>query len=128
MKKTIAILSNHDILTYKFRKEILQALLTKGYRVVLVLPYGEKIEEMKSWGCEFIDLPEYSRHGTNGLKELQLLAAYRRILKSVKPDLVMAYTIKPNLYGGFMAATLGIPFVANITGLGMAWYWAMVCW
>lgn len=120
MKKTIAILSNHDILTYKFRKEILQALLTKGYRVVLVLPYGEKIEEMKSWGCEFIDLPEYSRHGTNGLKELQLLAAYRRILKSVKPDLVMAYTIKPNLYGGFMAATLGIPFVANITGLGMA--------
>lgn len=120
MKKTIVILSNHDVLTYKFRKEILQALLAANYRVVLVLPYGEKIDEMKAWGCEFVDIPEYSRHGTNGLKELKLITAYRRILKQIKPDLVMAYTIKPNLYGGFVASVLKIPFIANITGLGIA--------
>lgn len=119
-KRKIVVLSNHDVLTYKFRKEVLQAMIDAGYRVILVLPYGEKVEEMKKWGCEFIDNPEFSRHGINILGELKLLLAYRRIFKTVKPDLVLAYTIKPNLYGGMVTSMMRIPFMASITGLGTA--------
>lgn len=119
-KKTIVILSNHDVLTYKFRKEVIQALLAEGYRVVITLPYGEKVEEMKAWGCEYIDIPAFSRHSTSIVRELKLILGYRKLLKEVKPDFVLAYTIKPNLYGGFVAATLKIPFGASVTGLGTA--------
>ena len=39
-------------------------------------------------------------------------------VEEIKPDTVFIYTIKPNAYGGMVYASLGIPYVANITGLG----------
>ena len=120
MKKTVLILSNHDVLTYKFRKEVIQSLLTEDYRVVLSLPYGEKVDIMKSWGCEFHDMSSFSRHGKNPVQELCLIFSYMKLMKQVKPDVVLAYTIKPNLYGGFVTSLFKIPFIANITGLGVA--------
>ncbi len=41
-------------------------------------------------------------------------------IKKVKPDIVFTYTIKPNVYGGMSCARLGVPYVANVTGLGTA--------
>ena len=41
-------------------------------------------------------------------------------MKEIKPDLVIAYTIKPNIYGGLACDSLNIPFIANLTGLGTA--------
>lgn len=120
IQKKIVILSNHPVLTYKFRKEVIQALVKAGYKVILVLPYGEEVEKMKAWGCEYIDTPGLVRHSANVIKEISLIGTYWKILRKTKPDLVLAYTIKPNLYGGFVSAVLGIPFMASITGLGMA--------
>lgn len=44
----------------------------------------------------------------------------RKLIRYVKPDIVLGYTIKPNIYGAMAAAEKHIPFVANITGLGTA--------
>ena len=49
-----------------------------------------------------------------------LLLAYRKLMKEIKPDIVLGYTIKPNIYGAIAAREKNIPFVANITGLGTA--------
>ena len=38
----------------------------------------------------------------------------------MKPDLVLTYTIKPNIYGGMVCRMLKVPYVVNITGLGTA--------
>ena len=54
------------------------------------------------------------------MKELKLLLNYIRLMRETKPDMVFTYTIKPNIYGGMACALLGIPYVANITGLGTA--------
>lgn len=54
----------------------------------------------------------------NPIKELGLIGFYKRILKEIKPSIVFTYTIKPNVYGGMACASLGIPYVANVTGLG----------
>ena len=70
-------------------------------------------------GCNYI-VTELDRHGTNPVKELKVVSLYKRIIKKVKPDIVFTYTIKPNVYAGMACATLGIPYVANITGLGTA--------
>jgi len=117
--KKVLILSNHHAYTYNFRREIIQELIDKGFKVYIVLPYGEKVENLIEMGCEFIDLP-LDRRGMNPVKDLKLLYSYYKILRKVKPDAVMSYTIKPNVYGGMACRMLNIPFLPNITGLGSA--------
>lgn len=117
--KTIVVLSNHHAWTYNLRGEILEALVKDGNRVIVVVGYGNRIEDIKALGCEFIDVP-FDRHGKNPFAELKLFREYYKILRKVKPDVVLSYTIKPNLYGGFLCRLMDIPCVANITGLGTA--------
>ena len=119
-KKTIALLSNEHSWTYNLRKEIIQELIDRGYQVILILPYGEKVELLKDMGCRFYDVPMFERRGKNPITELRLIGYYYKLLKKIKPDVVLTYTIKPNLYGGFVAGKLKIPYIANITGLGTA--------
>ena len=115
----ILFLVNHDIVIYNFRLELVERLLADGHQVVISSPYGERIDDLKSLGCEYHEI-EISRHGMNPIKELSLISAYKKLLKNVKPDIVFAYTIKPNIYGAIACKAYGIPCVANITGLGMA--------
>ncbi|RHW39561.1 glycosyltransferase family 1 protein [Lysinibacillus yapensis] len=117
--KKIVILSNHHSYTYNFRKEIIQALIDKGFKVWVVMPYGEKVELLEEMGCIFIDVP-LDRRGKNPIKDMKLITQYFKIIKDIKPDMVLTYTIKPNLYGGLICRVLGIPYIANITGLSSA--------
>lgn len=115
---TILILSNNDVGLYKFRKELLEELV-KDNEVYVSLPNGEFIPQLKEIGCNFIDTP-ISRRGTNPITDLKLLSHYRSIIKESKPDLVLSYTIKPNVYGGLACRMSDVPYIANITGLGTA--------
>ena len=118
-KKTVAVITNDPAWTYNLRREILIALLEKEYRVVLIMGNGKRVDELQHMGCEFIEVP-FERHGTNPLHELKLYRAYTKILKDLRPDFVLTYTIKPNSYAGMICGRLGIPYIANITGLGTA--------
>lgn len=118
-KKTVAVISNDPTWTYNLRGEILDALLKAGCRVVIIDSYGKKADDLKNMGCEFIDVP-MNRHGLNPINEYRLLRRYKKILSELKPDFVLTYTIKPNTYGGYVCGKLGIPYIANITGLGTA--------
>ncbi|MFQ7156079.1 MAG: glycosyltransferase family 4 protein [Merdimonas faecis] len=115
----ILFLANNDIGLYKFRKELIEELL-KENEVFICLPYGEFIDELISKGCKFIPCELLDRHGTNPIKEMKLLSWYKEMLKRCKPDIVFTYTIKPNVYGGTACASLNIPYVVNVTGLGTA--------
>lgn len=115
----VLFLVNHDVVIYNFRLELVERLREEGHQVVISSPYGERIEDLKALGCEYRDIT-LSRHGMNPVKEMKLLLDYIRLLKDTKPDIVLTYTIKPNIYGGMACALLGIPYVANITGLGTA--------
>jgi glycosyltransferase involved in cell wall biosynthesis len=117
--KKVVLLSNHHAYTYNFRKEIIQRLIDEHYKVYVVLPYGEKVELLKGMGCEFIDLP-LDRRGMNPVTDLKLLMNYHKIIKQIKPDAVLSYTVKPNIYGGIVCRLLNIPFFPNVTGLGSA--------
>lgn len=115
--KKILILVNHDVVIYNFRKELVERLLKEDYQIYLSSPYGERIDFLIQLGCIYIETP-LDRHGKNMLKELELLQHYKKLMKQVKPDVVLTYTIKPNIYGGLAAQQLKIPYIANITGLG----------
>lgn len=114
----IMVLANHDVGLYQFRKELLEELL-KENEVYISLPYGELVEPLKEIGCQFIDT-EVDRRGINPLTDIKLLLAYFKLMKKIKPELVITYTIKPNVYGGMVCRLLHIPYAINITGLGTA--------
>ncbi len=103
---------------FQFRKDLIKELL-KDNEVVIALPYGERVEDLKAMGCSFIDTP-LERRGMNPLKDFSLYKLYISIIKDVNPDLVITYTIKPNIYGGMACKRLGVKYIENITGLGTA--------
>lgn len=114
----ILILANFDVGLYQFRKELIQELL-KSNEVYISLPYGKLVEPLEQMGCHFMDTP-LERRGMNPMKDGKLFFTYLKLFKSVKPELVITYTIKPNVYGGFAARIARIPYAVNITGLGTA--------
>lgn len=114
----ILILTNYDVGLFCFRKELIEELL-KNNTVLISLPYGELVDSLKKMGCVFIDTP-LDRRGINPIKDFVLMLSYYKLLKKQKPDLVITYTIKPNVYGGFTCRLFKIPYAANITGLGTA--------
>lgn len=119
MAKKVLILVNHDVVIYNFRRELVERLLSDGHQVIISSPYGERIDDLVTMGCKYIEA-KIDRHGTNPLNELKLMSYYKRLMKDIEPDVVLTYTIKPNIYGGLAAKKYGIPYIANITGLGTA--------
>src|SRR5690625_2821449 len=117
--KKVLILVNHDVVIYNFRLEIVERLLEEGYEVHISSPYGERIDDLIALGCKYVDA-SIARHGTNLIEEFKLLLYYRKIMKKIKPDVVLSFTIKPNIYGGIASRMLNVPYIANITGLGTA--------
>lgn len=114
----IFLITNHSFMLYKFRKELIQQLLV-NHHVTLVMPEREYTDAFRQMGCDIMDV-DVDRRGINPLTDYRLLCAYRRILKQHHPDMVLTYSIKPNIYAGMAAAKLRIPYCANITGLGTA--------
>ena len=113
----ILILANNDVGLYKFRKELIQELIRQGNRVIVSVPDGELIPDIRKLGVKVI-LTDVDRRGINPLTDMKLLMSYFRMEVTLKPDLVITYTIKPNVYGGLVSRILRIPYAENITGLG----------
>lgn len=112
----LLILANLDMGLFKFRKELIERLCSE-HEVFIALPDGEFIEDLKRIGCIFIPF-EFNRRGMNPIADINQLKRYKALLKKVRPDLVLTYTIKPNVYGGIACQQLHIPYIANVTGLG----------
>ena len=115
----ILILANYDLGLYKFRKELIEELLNLGHEVYISLPDGDLVRPFEKMGCTFIDTP-VDRRGINPKTDFGLFQHYRKMMKEVNPDLVITYTIKPNIYGGIAARLAGKQYAVNITGLGTA--------
>lgn len=114
----ILILANHDVGLYQFRRELIEALLNT-HSVTIALPKGDLIRPLEEMGCTFLDTP-VDRRGINPATDFTLLLRYWTMLRRVNPDLVITYTVKPNIYGGLACRLRRVPYAANITGLGTA--------
>ena len=114
--KKILILSNSSGGLYDFRNELLLKLLEE-YQVTVSLPDQVRTKELSEEGCKVVHTP-INRRGVNPIEDMKLLKAYRKLLKDERPDLVLTYTIKPNIYGGFCCGCMKIPYISTITGLG----------
>lgn len=114
----ILVLINSSGGLYDFRNEFVQAMLAE-HEVYVGMPDDVKEKELAAEGCKIVKT-DINRRGMNPLEDLKLYRAYSRLIGKLKPDLVVTYTIKPNIYGGFAAARHNVPYIATITGLGGA--------
>lgn len=114
----VLILGNSSGGLYDFRNEFVEALL-KEHQVFVSVPDDVKTKELTGEGCQIIKTP-INRRGINPIEDLKLYQTYHNMMKELQPDLVVTYTIKPNIYGGFCAGRRKIPYITTITGLGGA--------
>lgn len=118
MREKVLLVSNVTAGLVSFRSELIEKLSEQYDVIVLAQDNGRK-ERLEELGAKVLPV-EMDRHGTNPLKELQLMSFYQEQIREIQPKIVLTYTIKPNIYAGMAAASLGVPYVANITGLGPA--------
>lgn len=116
-KPLIAILTNNDDDIYCFRLELIKAFLDSGFDVLISCPYGPKFELMHDLDYRYDD-PAIDRRGTNIVLDAKLAFHYFYLFKKEKPDIVLTYTAKPNVYAGMAAKLLKIPYITNVTGIG----------
>ena len=114
----VLILTNCGSGLFHFRKELLKALSTQ-HEVHIAFPKDEYVDRLIETGCFYHGF-EFFRHGTNPFKEFQLILRYKKLIKKIQPDIVLTYTIKPNVYGGLACQLLKVPYITNVTGLGIA--------
>ena len=104
---------------WNFRRNLVASLLEDGHRITVLAPTDEAEQLLIGAGCEFVHLP-MDRRGLNPFRDFALLQRFRRIFSTQRPDLILGFTIKNNLYGAIAARKAGIPFIPNVTGLGTA--------
>lgn len=120
--KTIVLISNVTSSLLYFRKHLIQYLVENQYRIYCLSPdYTEETKKIIiSWGGIPMDY-ELSRAGMNPFKDLKTFTQLKKILKTIKPDIVLANFIKPVIYGCLVAKMVKVPkIVAMIEGLGYA--------
>lgn len=115
--KKVLMLGNSDIVIYNFRRELIEKMIKSGYEVYVSLPYSKRTEALKDMGCIFINT-EINGRGTDIFEDIKLCLEYLKILIKVRPDVVLTYTVKPNIYGGIACRLMKIPYICNVTGLG----------
>ncbi len=115
--KTVAIVINTSWNVYNFRLNLLKALQKDGYHIVVIAPFDDYTILLQQEGFEFHHL-NLDNDNINTIKELKLFFHLLKLYKNINPDVILHYTIKPNIYGNLAAAFLRKSTIGNISGLG----------
>lgn len=100
-----------------FRAGLIRAFMDAGYEVIAAAPPDSHVNRVKALGCRYVPLP-MDNQGTHPGRDLLLLWRFFLLLRRERPQVLLGYTVKPNVYGSLAAHALGIPVVNNIAGLG----------
>lgn len=115
--KKIVITINTSWNIFNFRVGLLKALQKEGYKIVCIAPYDNYSKELEDLGFEYHNI-DINNKGTNPIEDMKLIKDYYNLYKKINPDIILQYTIKPNIYGSIAARLLGKKVISNISGLG----------
>lgn len=107
-----------------FRGKLLEAIHRQGYEIHIIAPdltsFSVEHEKLLDLGYCVHEV-SMQRTGTNPVADLKTLGSMYTLIKKIKPDYVLSYTIKPVIYGTLAAWLAKVPNrYALITGLGYA--------
>ena len=115
----IALTANAAWNIWNFRRALVSALVSDGHAVTVIAPPDDSVGDLEALGCRFLPL-DMNVRGLNPLEDLALQRRLRRVLTLEKPDVVLSFTIKNNVFGALAARAAGVPLIPNVTGLGTA--------
>lgn len=108
-----------------FRGMLIRRFINEEHEVQAIVPISSEKKEkaaeqrLMKMGCDLRKI-KMERRGMNPIQDLKLLFSYLKEIKKLTPQLVITYTIKPNIYGGIACRILRVPYATNVTGLGTA--------
>lgn len=113
----IVLVANTSWNIYNFRAGLVDFLLQKDCEIHILAPKDAYTEAIQSWNVEYHEI-FLENKGTNPLKDLQFHQQLFRLYRRIKPNVVLHFTIKPNIYGTLACRRLQIPCINNVSGLG----------
>ncbi len=105
-----------------FRGKMLESMVASGHKVFACSGEveAEIVDQLSEIGVEFHGVC-LQRRGTNILDDFRYYQSLTALIGQLKPDIVLAYTVKPVVYGSIAAWRCKVPLVAAmITGAGAA--------
>jgi len=115
--KKIAIVLNSSWAAYNFRMNLARTLKANGFEVVFIAPYDEKYTNLIKLEFDFFTL-NLDANGINPLVDFKTVLSLHKVYKLLKPDMILSFTIKANIYSSIVSGLMGIKSITNITGLG----------
>ncbi|MFP4089429.1 MAG: glycosyltransferase family 4 protein [Cyclobacteriaceae bacterium] len=113
----IAIVLNTSWNVYNFRLGLINALRESGHQIAVLAPKDQYSSRLTELGYDFYPVRMDSR-GVNPVKDTGLILELYRLYKEIQPDVILHYTVKPNIFGTLAARLAGIPAINNVCGLG----------
>ncbi len=113
----IILCANTSWYLYNFRKNLITALQQQGHDVHAVSPPDDYVRRLTAMGVVWhpLTLHQTSR---NPVKELNAIRQLFDRISAIGPDVVLSYTVKCNLYVGFLRYIFRFRQIATIAGLG----------
>lgn len=115
--KTVAIVINTAWNIYNFRLNLARRLRAEGYNVICIAPYDEHYTPQIEKEFSFYAIA-FDAKGMNPLTDMKTVWDLYCLYRKIKPDVVLNYTIKPNLYSTWAARLIGAKTINTISGLG----------
>ena len=123
MSSKIVIIANYAPSVIRFWEQLIRAFQDEGLEVSVIVPASsgrQQVEAIEAMGCACFVVP-MDPTGKNFFKDILLLRALYKCLSNIRPNYVLAYTIKPVIYGLIAARLAGIKDrLGLITGVGSA--------
>lgn len=104
-----------------FRGPLIRAAIERGHKVTACAPDfdPETLKAVQALGAEGVEIA-LSRRGLNLIADLRSKRQLQQLFRKIQPDVVLGFTIKPNVWASFAAAAEGLPSLSCVTGLGYA--------
>ena len=99
-----------------FRRPIVMALLAQGYRVTVLAPPDDAVPKLRELGVQVIPLVMDTK-GLNPIHDTAFMLRLYRHFRAERPDVVLSWTIKNNIFGAFAARLARVPFIPNVSCL-----------
>ncbi len=114
----VALVINTSWNIWNFRAGLVRALQAAGHEVLAIAPPDDYSARLSTeLGCRYVPILMENK-GTNPLKDAALTRRFYQLYRRERPDVILHYTIKPNIYGTLAARLAGIPCLNNVSGLG----------
>ena len=120
MKQKILIFVNEFQNIINFRLSLINYLSNRGLNIEVICYSKKNIQENQI--KDLLDIPVHylsgDSKGTSLIDELKNIFRLYLLIRSISPNLILSYTIKPNLYSSLVTRILQINNIKTITGMG----------